>query len=90
MLLRTVSLNRKVSCVTMPICARSDEIVTSRTSWPSIRIAPVGDVEKARHQVHQRALARAAGADDRDALRRRGTSRLISRSTGARSPSSST
>src|SRR5437773_778139 len=36
MLYRTVSLKRNVSCVTMPICARSDACVTSRESseWP--------------------------------------------------------
>ena len=29
-----------VSCVTMPICARSEASVTSRTSTPSIRMPP--------------------------------------------------
>ena len=40
MLFRTVSLNSTVSCVTLPICSRSEAIVTSRRSWPSIRIRP--------------------------------------------------
>ena len=35
-----VSSNSTVSCVTMPICARSDASVTSRMSRPSIRMAP--------------------------------------------------
>jgi hypothetical protein len=36
----SVSLKSTVSCGTMPIAARSDCCVTSRMSWPSIRIAP--------------------------------------------------
>ena len=40
MLLRTVSLNRIVSCVTLPICSRRDRVETSRRSCPSIRISP--------------------------------------------------
>jgi hypothetical protein len=40
MLLRTVSLNRMVSCVTLPICLRSEASVTSRRSRPSIRMRP--------------------------------------------------
>src|SRR2546430_5362044 len=35
-----VSLKRKFSCVTTPICARSDACVTSRRSWPSSVIRP--------------------------------------------------
>ena len=64
MLLRTVSLNRTVSCVTMPICFRSDERVTSRTSWPSIRMRPAVTSKKRGNQVNQRALAGAAGTND--------------------------
>ena len=40
MLLRTVSLNRIVSCVTCAICRRSEASVSSRTSFPSIRMRP--------------------------------------------------
>ena len=40
MLLRTVSLNRMVSWVTMAICERSEARVRSRTSWPSISKRP--------------------------------------------------
>ena len=59
-----VSSNSTVSCVTMPICARSDASVTSRMSRPSIRIAPRGHVVEARQQVDERGLAGAAAADD--------------------------
>jgi hypothetical protein len=41
MLSWTESLKRKVSCVTTPICARSEACVSSRTSWPSTVIRPV-------------------------------------------------
>ena len=64
MLAAIVSSKSTVSCVTMPICARSDASVTSRMSRPSIRIAPAGDVVEPRHQVDQRRLAGAAPADD--------------------------
>ena len=40
MLLPIVSSNSTVSCVTMPICDRSDSSVTSRMSTPSMAIAP--------------------------------------------------
>src|SRR3970282_1278880 len=40
MCVSTVSLNRKVSCVTMAIWARSDACVYARTSTPSSRIRP--------------------------------------------------
>jgi hypothetical protein len=35
-----VSLNRTVSCGTIPIADRSDFCVTSRMSWPSIKMRP--------------------------------------------------
>jgi hypothetical protein len=35
-----VSSNSTVSWVTMPVCARSEASVTSRTSWPSIMMLP--------------------------------------------------
>lgn len=37
---RMVSWNRCVSCVTMPIWSLSESSVTSRRSWPSMRIRP--------------------------------------------------
>src|SRR5581483_10504157 len=37
---RTVSWNRYVSCVTMPICLASDSCVTSRKSCSSIKMRP--------------------------------------------------
>jgi putative membrane protein len=40
MLLRSVSLNRSVSWVTMPICERKEASVVSRTSHPSISSRP--------------------------------------------------
>ena len=68
MLLRTVSLNSTVSCVTMPTCARKDESVTSRTSCPSTRIFPADDIEEARKQVDQSALSGSTGTDDGENL----------------------
>ena len=68
MLLATVSLNRKVSCATMPMSARSDARLRSRTSWPSTSMAPAGDVVEARHQVGQGGLAGAARAHQRHHL----------------------
>ena len=65
---RSVSSNSTVSCVTMPICARSDASVTSRMSTPSIRMRAGADVVEPRQQVDQRRLAGAAAADDRDHL----------------------
>ena len=61
MLLATVSLNRNVSCATMPICARSDCQVQRRARRGRPRVtAPAGHVVEARHQVGQRGLAAAA------------------------------
>ena len=64
MLLRTVSLNRMVSWVTMAICERSEATrhvahVVAVDQQPA-----AGDIEEARQQLHQRGLARSAGADD--------------------------
>ena len=70
MLLAIVSSKSTVSCVTMPICSRSDARPTLRMSTPSIRIAPAGHVVEPRQQVDQARLARAAPADDRDRLAR--------------------
>ena len=36
----TVPENRNASCGTMPICERSESLVTSRRSWPSTRTRP--------------------------------------------------
>ena len=68
MLLAIVSSNSTVSCVTMPICARSEASVTSRMSTPSMRMRARADVVEPRQQVDERRLARAAAADDRDHL----------------------
>ena len=67
MLLATVSWNRVVSWITMPICERRVRTWTSRMSWPSTRIARL-DVPEAGQQVHQRRLAAAVGADQGDGL----------------------
>ena len=63
-----VSSNSTVSCVTMPICSRSD------ASDDIANVAAVDQDGAARHvveprqQVHERGLAGAAAADDRDHL----------------------
>jgi hypothetical protein len=66
-----VSLNSTVSCGTMPMAPRRLACVTSRMSWPSMRIAPALHVVEAVQQPRQRALARARGADHRHRLARR-------------------
>ena len=63
-----VSSNSTVSCVTMPICDRSDASVTSRMSTPSIQDRPARDVVEPRHQIDERRLAGAASADDGEHL----------------------
>ena len=52
----------------MPICARSERTVRSRTSTPSSVNATGVDVVESRNQIDQRALADAAHADHRDHL----------------------
>ena len=68
MLAAMVSSNSTVSCVTMPICARSDaqRDVADVDAVDQDRAA--GDVVEPRQQVDQRRLAGAAAADDRDHL----------------------
>ena len=68
---------RKMSCSIVEICERSESRFQSRTSTPSIRIAPSVDVVGAVDQLGQRALARAGLADDRDRLARRGPERDV-------------
>ena len=63
-----VSLNRKVNCVTMPICSRSEEIFRSRRSTPSTVMPSDGRVVEARDQVGERRLAATAHADQRHRL----------------------
>ena len=63
-----VSSKSTVSCVTMPICARSDASVTSRMSHAVDQDRAAGDVVEPRQQVDQRRLAGAAAADDRQHL----------------------
>ena len=77
MLLAIVSSNSTVSCVTMPICARSDCSVTWRMSRPSIAIAPPRHVEEPRNQVDECGLAGAAAADNCDHLSRRDLERDV-------------
>ena len=59
-------VKRMFSCVTMAICSRSERSVTSRMSVPSTRIAPEVTLMKAREQIYERGLARAAGTDEGD------------------------
>ena len=54
---------------------------SSRMSMPSMVIAPGVDLVEARQQRADRRLARAGGPDEGDRLARRGSSRLMSRST---------
>ena len=68
MLAAMVSSNSTVSCVTMPIWARSEASVTSRMSRPSIVDGAARHVVEPRQQVDERRLAGAAAADDRDHL----------------------
>ena len=72
MLFITVSLNRKVSCSTMPICRRRLARVTSRTSMAVDPHRAAHHIVEARDQVDDGGLAGAGGADDRDRLARLG------------------
>ena len=63
MLLRKVSLNRTVSCVTTPICERSDDKRDVAHVVAVDQQAAGGYIEKSRDQVDQRALAGAARTD---------------------------
>ena len=68
MLSRMRREKRNGSCGTMPMARRSCASGRVRTSRPSSSTAPVGDVEEARQQLHERALARARAADDAELL----------------------
>ena len=72
MLSPIVPVKRLVSCSTMPICRRSDSMVTSRVIAIDEN-APAGDVVEARDQVDDAALAAARGPKDGDGLSRLGT-----------------
>ena len=50
----------------MPVSARSDASVISRVSTPSSRMRPLGRLVEARNEIDERALPRAARADERD------------------------
>ena len=65
MLYSIVSLNRTVSCGTMPIAARRLSCVSVRTSCPSIRILAGIDVVETEQQSRQRRLARPGRPDHR-------------------------
>ena len=80
MLLRTVSLNRTVSWVTMPTCARNEAESHIAHVIAVDQQAARGDIEKARQQMNQRALAGTARADDGQ-ISPRLTSRSMSCST---------
>jgi len=71
MLSRTLPENSSASGSTTPTCARSDDSVTLRTSWPSTSTRPPVDVvEEARDQVDHGRLAGAGGAEQRHHLAR--------------------
>ena len=68
MLLRTVSLNRKVCCVTIAICARRLASVYVADVDAVDGDASLRHVVEAQDQVGERALAAAAHADQRHHL----------------------
>ena len=68
MLLAIVSSNSTVSCVTMPICRRSDASVDLPHVDAVNENRAGAHVVEARQQVDQRRLAGAASADDGDHL----------------------
>ena len=70
MLSRTERCSSEVSCVTMPIWARSESCVTAAMSCPSIRMRAALEVVEAQQQVDQRRLAGARAADEADLLAR--------------------
>ena len=73
MLFAIVSSKSTVSCVTIPICARSDASVTSRMSDAVDQDRPARHVVEPRDQVDERRLARAAAPDDAPPSGRRRT-----------------
>ena len=78
MLLRTVSLNRMVSWVTLPISLRSESILRSRTSWPSTsRRPPV--TSKKRGMRFTRVVLPAPLGPTNATTSPRGTTRLMPR-----------
>ena len=66
MLFRALVLKRTVSCITIPMEDRSEFRVRSRKSWPSRVMRPAVGVVKARDEVGDSALARAAAPDNRE------------------------
>ena len=83
MLAPIVSSNSVTSWLTIEIAPRSDASVTSRTSWPSIRMRPAGHVEQPRHEIDDRRLAGARTADERHGARRPAPPARSSRTAGA-------
>ncbi len=76
MLLRTVSLKRKVCCVTMAMLrAQASERVVADVDAVD-RDAALGHVVEARDEIGERALAAAAHADERHDLAAPGSSRF--------------
>jgi hypothetical protein len=63
MLARIVSSNRVSSWLTMAIDCLRLASVTSRTSWPSMRMPAGADVEQPRRQIDHGRLAGARAAD---------------------------
>ncbi len=68
---RMVVEKRRVSCRTIPICARKDFLVIVRKSLPSSVTDPASRIVKARHQTEQGAFASAGPADHGHDLVRR-------------------
>ena len=66
MLLRTVSLKRMVSCVTLPICSRKESEAHVAQIVSVDGDAARGHVEEARDEIDERRLPCPAGPDQRD------------------------
>jgi len=63
-----VSLNNTVSCGTIPIDARSEDCVTFRISWPSIKDLAAGDVIETKQQPRNGSICRRRTGHNRDRL----------------------
>ena len=66
----TVSSNSSVSCVTTPIRSSRSRRRTCRDVDAAHQHGAGGGIVEPRHHIHQRRLAAAVGADDRDRLAR--------------------
>ena len=79
---RTERCSSDVSCVTMPIAARSESCVTVAMSCPSIRMRPGLEIVETQKQVDERRLARAGRADQPDLLARTDEEREVADHAG--------